>query len=112
MFQICHNDKFYKTSNANNNNQNKFSIINGVINQAIRPDNCWKKRNEQFKKCNSKNKAKIVCQIYNNFGHVAEDCRSKIRQDATSSGLLFYRYCKKQGHLLDNCEYIASNNRR
>ncbi|KYN17051.1 hypothetical protein ALC57_10688 [Trachymyrmex cornetzi] len=55
----------------------------------------------------------IVCQICNNFGHNARDCRSKIGQNAASSNSLFCRYCKGQGHLLESCELrIASNNRR
>jgi len=71
-----------------------------VINHST--NNCWKKQNEQCN--NSESKAKIVCQICNNFEYVTKDCRSKMRQDATSSGLLFYRYYKEQEHFLDNCE--------
>jgi len=59
------------------------------------------------------NKTKTVCQLCNNFGHVAKNCRSKAGQNAASKDSLFCRYCKEQGHLLENCEVrIASNNRR
>jgi hypothetical protein len=73
-------------------------------------NNCWKKQNEQR---NSANNFKITCQICNNFGHSAKDCRSKTNSTPTSKNNLYCRYCKEQGHLLDNCQLrIASNNRR
>ncbi|KYQ60105.1 hypothetical protein ALC60_00849 [Trachymyrmex zeteki] len=115
--QLCsksgHNAKFCKTNsnNTNNNNQNKPSVIYQWCDKpGHSANNCWKKQNDQR---NSGNKEKTVCQICNNFGHIAKDCRSRIGQNTISSSSLFCRYCKEQGHFLDNCElHIASNNRR
>ena len=112
IYQICsksgHNAKGCRTNN--NSNQNKTSVIYQWYDKpGHSANNYWKKQNEQH---NAVNKIKIVCQICN-FGHNAKDCRSKIRQNATSSDSLFCRYCKGQGHLLESCELrIASNNRR
>ncbi|KAL6255631.1 hypothetical protein P5V15_012879 [Pogonomyrmex californicus] len=48
------------------------------------------------------NKSKISCQNCNNFGHTAKDCRFKLTQKSDS--FPYCRYCKAQGHLLENCE--------
>jgi len=94
------------------------AVVNRNVGKRDAPDKpghsatkCWKKQNEQR---NIENKTKtVVCQLCNNFGHVAKDCRSKIGQNAAFKDPLFCRYCKEQGHFLENCEVrIANNNRR
>jgi len=73
-------------------------------------NNCWKKQNEEK---NSENKPKVTCQLCDNLGHSAKDCRVKLNQQSSPNNDTFCRYCKGQGHLLENCQLrIASNNRR
>ncbi|KYN39383.1 hypothetical protein ALC56_06201, partial [Trachymyrmex septentrionalis] len=56
---------------------------------------------------------RIICYTCNNPGHSARDCRLKLNQQSNSKNSVFYRYCKKTGHLLDECQLrIASNNCR
>lgn len=111
--QLCsksgHNAKTCRINDTNK--QNKSSIICQWCDKpGHSANNCWKKQNEQR---NTENRTKISCQICNNFGHVAKDCRSKIGQAAGGENALFCRYCKGQGHFLENCELrIANNNRR
>ena len=71
---------------------------------------CFKKQNEER---NSENRPKVTCQLCDKFGHGAKDCRVKLNQLMTPKNNTFCRYCKEQGHLLENCQLrIASNNRR
>jgi len=108
-FKSGHNANACRTSNVNNQNK-PFVICQWCDKQGHSASNCWKKQNEQR---SEESKAKIVCQICNNFGHSAKDCRSKLEQSTASKDSLFKRYCKEQGHLLENCELrIARNNRK
>ena len=93
--------------NNSNYNSNKISIICQWCDKpGHSANNCSKKQN-------SNNQAKVTCQICNNFGHTAKDCRSNSNQRSNPTNTLFCRYCKEQGHLLENCQLrVASNNRR
>ncbi|KMQ83303.1 hypothetical protein RF55_20394 [Lasius niger] len=107
--KIGHNAKTCRQSNISQQPHKTIVTCQWCDKPGHSANNCWKKQNEQR---NSVNNFKIACQICNNFGHIAKDCRSK-NQTPTSTNNLYCRYCKEQGHLLDNCQLrIASNNRR
>ncbi|KAL6254071.1 hypothetical protein P5V15_014688 [Pogonomyrmex californicus] len=73
-------------------------------------NNCWKEQNEQRV---IGDMHRIICQNCNNLGHIVKDSRSEINQNSGKDNIPFCRYCKEQGHLLENCELrIASNNQR
>ena len=111
--QLCsksgHDAKSCRTNKTNN--QSKPSLIcQWCDKQGHAANNCWKKQNEQR---GEGNQSKTTCQICNNFGHIAKDCRSDPKLNTAAKDLIICRYCKEQGHLLENCELrIANNNRR
>ncbi|XP_072765780.1 LOW QUALITY PROTEIN: uncharacterized protein [Anoplolepis gracilipes] len=104
--QLCsksgHNAKICQQGNVNNTT-NRISII-WCEKPGHSANNCWRKQNE--------NRHKISCQICNNYGHVAKDCRSSMNQQGKTGNSLFCRYCKDQGHLLENCQVRLTNNQK
>lgn len=102
------NNRSKQINNASNNN--RFPIIcQWCDKQGHLANNCWKKQNEQ---ANANNQNKVTCQICNNHGHTAKECRSNGNRQPNSNAP-FCRYCKEQGHLLENCQLrIANQNRR
>lgn len=71
---------------------------------------CWKRQNADS---GQNNKSKFVCQVCNNFGHVAKGCRLNLNQQQNITDNIFCRYCKETGHLIESCKLrIASNNHR
>lgn len=105
--QICskpgHSAKTCRFNNKTGSNSNDRVICQWCDKEGHSANNCWKKQNV------GNNNSKVNCQLCNNFGHVAKECRSNLQIMDKS----FCRYCKEQGHLLENCQLrIASNNRR
>lgn len=105
----CYQNNQSKQINNANNNTRVSIICQWCDKQGHSANNCWKKQNEQ---ANSNNQNNIMCQICNNSGHTAKGCRSN-GNSQPNSNVQFCRYCKEQGHLLEDCQLrIASNNRR
>ncbi|XP_070526367.1 uncharacterized protein [Cardiocondyla obscurior] len=69
---------------------------------------CWKKQQESRA---AEPRTRVACQMCEGFGHTAKECRSNVRQN-NSKGVENCRYCKKDGHVLDNCELRIANNKR
>ncbi|RLU26030.1 hypothetical protein DMN91_002193 [Ooceraea biroi] len=101
--QIC--SKIGHSAKSCRSNQDNSKRISVICQWCEKPghsaNNYWKKQGS--------GKPGTTCQLCNNYGHNAKDCRMKVPQKEST----FCRYCKAQGHLLENCQFrIESNNRR
>ena len=105
--KIVHDVKLCRISEQNNKGR---IICHWCDRSGHSANNCWKKQTDQR---NSQNQeTRTLCPVYNNFGHLGRDCRSRMNQPVQTRNH-FCRYCKEQGHLLEDCESsIASNKRR
>ena len=115
--QLCskmgHNAKICRSNHLNNQTSNYNNKISMICQWCDRPGHtanyCWKKQNVQ---ANINSQSKITCQICDKLGHIAKNCRSNPNQRSNSTDT-FCRYCKENGHLIEDCQLrIASNNRR